>query len=330
MSHTAENELPKASPLQIFERNGIEIYQIDTDIMGTHALHWEALFADPENEVPTWLGAMIDDAIIPIGFAENASTDDMPDKLLIANDTDVHLCQVFMLDEQQKPSGILTAFPCVNSPYTVVAKIERIMENTETCEAVLRLAMPDGTTLYAFDTLYAINQPSYEADVWYEAELSGVCHGIEHFTEDETLTITDPEAIRHHRALNDVLAANEGNVPDDLQEQLAKWQPKDEIDTQPVTLNLGKMCAYLFGEHTGQEDEAWCQAEVLGLQNVTIFGKSLYLLDIAVLREENTQAVVVRAVSTVENAPKGLQVGDFIRTNVWIQVKICAKNVNNL
>ncbi len=57
--------------------------------------------------------------------------------------------------------------------------------------------------------------------------------------------------------LNDILAANNGVAPANLQEQIDAWQPKSEDDKAPVTVDFSKMVAYLYGENIGQEDEAW-------------------------------------------------------------------------
>lgn len=314
--------------INIIRKNGIEIYQINSDVMGSHAVHWDALTNNPEKDVVQWLSDMIDNAIVPIGLEEPNEDNNANERLVIATEQDVHVCQMYQLDEG-RPSELITAFPSVNSPYGCQAKISRIIENTETYEAVLRLETADGTTLYAYDALYALNHNHYDAVSTYEVALSGICHTLELFTEDETLTITDEDAIKHHRALNSILEANNGEVPDDLQEQIDAWKPSSDTDLLPVEINLGKMCAYLFGEHTGQEDEAWCQAEIIGLQKVTLLNTELQLLDIVVLKEQDAQPVVVRVACTQENSPENLKVGDFIRTNVWLQAKICAKNTTN-
>lgn len=312
--------------IQIHQRAGIEIYAVTAETMGGHGEHWYALTATPEDDVPNWLHDMIDDAILPQGLHRNDDT--LPkNTLLLASETPVHLNQVLAVDASKKPTALITTFPVVESNYHVIAKIERIIENQDRPEAVLRLQTQDGTTIYVFDTLYAINKSQYQADTFYQVALSGICHDVAHFS-DETMTITDSEAIRHHRALNDILAKNDGEIPDDLQEQLSRWQPQDEVDKLPVTLDLSKMCAYLYGENLGQEDEAWCQGVLLGLQNVTTFNQSVCLLDVAILREENVQPVVVRMLARQENLPEKLAVGDFIRTNVWLQGEICAINVS--
>lgn len=309
-------------------KNGIELITVSAEDIGTHAEHWEALTPQPEVDVANWLGDMLDSAILPAGLhqaGEHLPTTHM----LLATQDDVHPCQIITLNAAQKPEQLLTTFPSVNSPYHVTASIERMIVNPEHKAAVLRLKLVDETVLYAFDAFYAVNADKYTADQHYTAYLSGIAHQVEKITADETMTVTDPEAIRHHRALNAILAEHDGHTPDDLQERLAAWQPTSDTDTLPVTLDMSTMCAYLYGEQIGQEDEAWCQGEVLGLQNVTILSQPLYLLDIAVLREENTQPVVVRVTAHHNHTPENLQVGDFIRTNVWLQVKIHANNMNN-
>ncbi len=43
--------------------------------------------------------------------------------------------------------------------------------------------------------------------------------------EHEQLVVDDPASIKHHRALNDILAANNGIAPANLQEQIDAWEP---------------------------------------------------------------------------------------------------------
>ena len=85
------------------------------------------------------------------------------------------------------------------------------------------------------------------------------------------------------------------------------------------------MCAYLYSDELGQQDEAWCRGEVVGKQLVTIFSKNFLLLDIVVLREPDTLPVVIRIAVNEDLAPKPLKVGDFVQGNIWLQASICVK-----
>lgn len=72
-------------------------------------------------------------------------------------------------------------------------------------------------------------------------------------TDHEHLVVDDPASIKHHRALNAILAENNGVAPDNLQEQIDAWEPKSEEDKEPVTVDFSKMVAYLYGETMGQK-----------------------------------------------------------------------------
>ena len=97
----------------------------------------------------------------------------------------------------------------------------------------------------------------------------------------------------------------------------------------PVEINLGHMCAYLFGDTLGQEDEAWCQGQVLGKQETSFNGKSILLFDVVILREQNATPFVVRigVVNTTET--QAIQVNDYIQANIWLQAAIYKENQNS-
>ena len=126
---------------------------------------------------------------------------------------------------------------------------------------------PDGAVIYAFDQLYAVNRTEYRTPKKYFVNFSALAYHIKPSNQEETIVIEDQEAIRHHRAFNDIVAKNGGQIPDDIDEKIRQWQPTDHESGKPfapVEINLGHMCAYLYGETFGQEDEAWCQGQVLG------------------------------------------------------------------
>ena len=97
----------------------------------------------------------------------------------------------------------------------------------------------------------------------------------------------------------------------------------------PVEINLGHMCAYLFGDTLGQEDEAWCQGQVLGKQNTVFNDKSIILFDVVVLREQDADPFVMRigALNTSETA--AIEVNDYVQANVWLQAAIYKENQQN-
>jgi len=312
---------------QIVIENHIEVHDISTTDMDSHIEHWEALTSNAEIDVHFWLSDMLNTAVYPLGLHSNESS--LPQTHMLINDNAaVHVSQIIALDMQKKPTCLMSAFPCVDSPHHVIASIERIIRCNHSHAAVLRLGLKDNTTIYAFDREYAINAQKYNGQRSYKVMLSGLAYHIEKIVADDNMTVTDPEAIRHHRALNAILEAHDGVAPDNLQEQLAAWQPSTDEETRPITLNMSTMCAYLYGDCLGQEDEAWCQGEILGLQTVELLSQPLYLLDVAILREENSLPVVLRIAAHVQHTAKNLQVGDFIRTNIWLQAQVCGNNMN--
>ena len=138
--------------------------------------------------------------------------------------------------------------------------------------------------------------------------------------------VEDEEAIRYHRAFNDIVAANGGQLPSDLQEQIKRWQPSTKEQMQPVEINLGHMCAYLFGDTLGQEDEAWCQGQVLGKQETLFNGKSVILFDVVILREQNATPFVVRMGAMKTASTQSIQVHDYVQANIWLQAAIYKEN----
>ncbi len=158
------------------------------------------------------------------------------------------------------------------------ATIDRIISCKSNTQAVLRLNLGANNIIYAFDNLYSVNHPHYQKDQSYVVNLNGWAYELEAVADREHLVVDDPASIKHHRALNDILAANNGVAPDNLQEQIDAWQPQSEEDKEPVTVDFSKMVAYLYGETIGQEDEAWFQGNIVGKTSYAIHGSGLYPL----------------------------------------------------
>lgn len=311
------------------QRQPPETLSINCDTMGGHGAHWQSLSLDPQQDVPRWLQAAIDDAIVPRGLHPEAETLPTSHWLLQGpTDPQLRLSQILDVNETQQPIRMRNAYPSIDSRHWREVKINRILSCEERCEAVLSLETADGVNIHAFDVLYAINHSLYDRNTTYQASLGGLAYSIEKVGENEQLTVDDPAAIRHHRALNAILAANDGVAPDDLQAQLAQWQPTSPHDQEPVILDLSKMAAYLFGEHFGQEDEAWIQGEVIGKQSEYFFDVPITVLDVVILREENTQPLVI-SLACSAHALNGIniEVGQFIRGNIWMQAAIHAKTM---
>ena len=295
-----------------------------------HGDHWDILTNDVATDVPNWLQQAIETAVMPRGLFANQS---MPsrqeqDNLLIASNELCHINQVLAMADG-KPKSLVNAYPCVNSPYGVTAKIERVIACDDQQEAILRLVTADGTVIYAFDQFYALNASQYEADKSYYVNLSAWAYGIEPSNDEEVIRIEDQDAIRYHRAFNDIVAKNGGTPPDDLDAQIEAWQPDNPDEPLlPVEINLGHMCAYLFGETLGQEDEAWCQGQVLGKQETEFFGQTMSVFDVAILREPDVSPLVVRMATPADDAHANIEVNDYIQANIWLQGAIYEENQN--
>ena len=304
-----------------------ELLNVDENALGGHADHWQLLTNHPDTDVPLLLQAALSDAHLPHGLNKDSNT--LPQDFWLINGADqpVQISQIIQVNEQQQPVSLITAFPVINSPYIVHGKISRIICCPKTMQAVLNITTTDGATIYAFDNLYTVNQNQYKQDEIYKIELGGFAYTLEKVISGETIIVDDPAAIKHHRALNDILASNNGVSPDDLQEQISNWQPKNDDDKAPVTLDLSNMVAYLYGENLGQEDEAWFQGEILGLSNTQFMDKDIQLIDVSIMREQGYQPVIIRlAYSNIAKTSVDFKVGDYIRGNIWIQANIYATN----
>lgn len=291
-----------------------------------HADHWRIMTDDMANDVPEWLQQMIEQATMPKGLNSNASAKD--NCLLLSENQPCHINQVLAMNNS-KPERFINAYPCVNGPYGLDCRIERIIVNENTQDAVLRMRTADGSIIYAFDQLYTANRYLYQQNTSYFVNFSAWVHEISLSQQNEVIMVEDKEAIRYHRAFNDIVAANDGQVPDNLQQQIKDWQPTTKEQMAPVEINLGHMCAYLFGDTLGQEDEAWCQGQVLGKQETMFNDKSMILFDVVILREQDADPFVVRmgAMNTASN--QAIQVNDYVQANIWLQAAIYKENQTN-
>lgn len=291
-----------------------------------HADHWHILTPEVESNVPMWLQGMIDNAVMIKGLdAQPASTQKQNDThLLIGENQPIHIKQVLSVVEG-KPQSLLNAYPCVDSPYGLTGKIERLIVSDDGADAVLRLSC-EGTVIYAYDQLYAVNQGLYQKDTDYYVNLSAWAYNFTSSSQDEVVLIEDQKAIRYHRAFNDIVAANDGKVPDDIDQRIAEWQPETDAPLAPVEINMGNMCAYLFGNTLGQEDEAWCQGQVLGKQNVQFNEIAFVLFDVVILREPDSTPMVVRIATPADEETNKIAVEDYIQANIWLQAAIYADN----
>lgn len=290
-----------------------------------HGDHWAILTNDIADDVPNWLQNMLESATLPTGLTVGR-TDHKT--LLLGQDTPCHIKQILAMDNG-KPTAFINAYPAVHSPHGLHCQIERVIRCKRTADAILRLKTTDGTTIYAFDQLYAINRHEYKTPKTYYANFSAWAYNIEPSNKDETLLVKNPKAIRYHRAFNDIVADNDGVIPDDIDEQIKAWTPKDDdknTPLAPVEINFGESCIYLFGDTFGQEDEAWCQGQVLGISHTEFFDVPITLFDVAILREHNAKMFVVRVAAVSDEQNNQIQVQDYIQANIWLQVAIYDEN----
>jgi|GEM_PF-71888 len=302
-----------------------ELLKVDCEILGDHGAHWQILTDSVSETVPKWLELSIDDAVMPRGLSntEHHANDTDTHWLIAGPDGVVQAAQILDITNG-RPTALRSAYPFLNSQHATTVQVSRVLHCEHSLESVLTLETADGSTLYAFDALYPVNQNHYLAQVNYRAYLGAFAYELEHVGANETIVVDDPAAVRHHRALNEILADNGGVAPDDLQEKLAAWQPKTPDDEAPVTLDLSNMVAYLFGENFGQEDEAWFQGEVLGAQPLNFMDQTGQLLDVVILREPDAVPVVIQIAYFPRGGAISVKAGEFIRGNIWLQAAIYA------
>ena len=225
-------------------QNSPEIITIDDQNFGSHVEHWNLLTDNPARDVPKWLGLALNAPIMPMGLCQTEQDMDAGCWLIQGpSQAAVQLTQVIAV-EDNKPKAVKTAFPSFNSPYKVSAVVERIIRGQSNTQAVLRLNLGNNSIVYAYDSLYSVNHAQYQKDQTYIAHLNAWAYELETVAEHEQLVVDDPASIKHHRALNDILAANNGIAPANLQEQIDAWEPKSDDDKEPVTVDISKMVAY--------------------------------------------------------------------------------------
>lgn len=306
-------------------QNSPEIITIDDQNFGSHVEHWNLLTDNPAQDVPKWLGLALNAPIMPMGLCQTEQDMDTGCWLIQGpSQAAVQLTQVIAV-EDNKPKAVKTAFPSFNSPYKVSAVVERIIRGESNTQAVLRLNLGNNSIVYAYDSLYSVNHAQYQKDQTYIAHLNAWAYELEAVAEHEQLVVDDPASIKHHRALNDILAANNGIAPANLQEQIDAWEPKSDDDKEPVTVDFSKMVAYLYGEKIGQEDEAWFQGNIVGKTSMQFMEQDYTLLDVALIHEDNQPATLIR-ITTKNPEYANFNIGQYIRGNIWIQANIYALN----
>lgn len=301
-----------------------EIFELDNQHFSqNHCEHWQ-LLTDQDNIIH-WIQQALDLPSSPMGLCPS-ETQMNPDYWLIQGPTSSKdiLCTQVHAVQNNKPQQLTHAFPTLHSPYAYEAKINLIKTNKQHSEAILSLQIND-TTVFAFDNFYTVNRAFYNKHQKYNVHLSAWAYRLEPILDHETVTIDDPNAIRHHRALNDILAEHQGKTPDNLQSLLQEWQPKSEADKQPITIDISKTMAYLYGDSLGQEDEAWFQGQIVGKTQTQFMGQTFTLYDVIFIDsselEANQEKVIVR-LATKNADESNFDVGQFIRGDIWLQATI--------
>lgn len=305
-------------------QNSPETIIIEENNFGSHAEHWNLLSTQPDQDVPKWLGMALDSPVMPMGLCESEQHMDADCWLIQGpNQSSIKLTQIIAV-ENNKPKALKTAYPIFESPYKYSAQIDRILTSKSQTQAVLRLKFNADTVVYAFDNLFSVNKNQYQKDQDYQVQLNAWAYELETVADNETIVVDDPASIKHHRALNDILAAHNGVAPENLQELINAWEPKTPEDKEPVTVDFSKMVAYLYGENLGQEDEAWFQGNIVGKTTCKFMEHVYTVYDVTLILEDHLPAILVR-IATQDEKHKNFEIGQYIRGNLWIQVNIYAK-----
>lgn len=306
-------------------QNRPETIVLEDQKFGSHIEHWSLLTEQPTSEVPKWLGLALDAPIMPMGLCQQEADMD-PSTWLIQGPAqcEIQFNQVIAV-ENNKPQAVKTAFPSFSSPYTLNASISRIICCDSNSQAVLQLELDNNSMVYAFDSLYSVNHQHYRKDQSYQVQLNAWAYELEKVSDHDQIVVDDPASIKHHRALNQILAEHEGIAPDNLQQLIDAWEPKSDDDRAPVTVDFSKMVAYLYGETMGQEDEAWFQGKIVGKTQCQCLDQDYCLYDVTLIMEENQPATLIR-VATQDPNFKDFAIGQYIRGNIWLQAHVFAES----
>lgn len=304
-------------------QNSPERITIEDKSFGGHVEHWNLLTDNPATDVPKWLGLALNTPIMPMGLCNEEAEMDTQSWLIQGPSKAAILLNQVIDVENNKPKALKTAFPTFESPYKIDAKIERIIAGKSNTQAVLQLNVGAGVA-YAFDSLYSVNHLKYDKDKTYSVQFNGWAYELEAVSDHEQIIVDDPASIKHHRALNEILANNDGVAPENLQELLDEWEPKSDDDKEPVTVNFSKMVAYLYGETLGQEDEAWFQSKIVGKTSMQFMDNEYTLYDVTLFLEEDQPAILAR-IATKNPDHRDFNTGQYIRGNIWLQASIFNK-----
>lgn len=288
-----------------------------------HAEHW-VFVPHQAQDISKYIHTALDTPISPMGLCPS-ETEMNTNFWLIqgpASSEDILCTQVHSV-KNNKPLQLKHAFPSFCSPYAFTARIKHILTEASYSQAILCLTVHQ-TEIYAFDTLYVVNQDFYRVEQDYQVYFNAWAYQLESITADETVLIDEPDAIRHHLALNAILEEHHGETPNNLQELINQWQPQSPNDLQPIHINISKTIAYLYGDVLGQEDEAWFQGKIIGKTNTSFFGYKLSMYDVIFVQEEEQSSIIMRVASQQHE----FEIGHYIRGDIWLQVNIFEETQN--
>ena len=285
-----------------------------------HAAHWEALLGTQagDSEPTAWIHQALDEvsAQSPTNSARFC---------LLSNHREISTQLVFELSDQAEPNRLAFAVPAIRSPHRYKAQLLKVWKSALAEQSLLELDLGADIKVFAYHLDHLRLNLDWSQTEKLEVSLSGLALDIEASDKGQLLHIRDAKSIQQHRALIELLLQNEANLPSDSRAQIKALIEEGKLPKEPITLSLDQMCAYLYSEELGQQDEAWCRGEVIGKQLVTIFSKNFLLLDVVVLREPDTLPVVIRVAVNEDLAPKPLKIGDFVQGNIWLQASVCVK-----
>jgi hypothetical protein len=281
-----------------------------------HEAHWRALIGD---QAPTeWIHQALEEV-------SAQSPTDSAKFCLLSNHQAISTQLVFELSDQAEPSRLVFAVPAIGSPHRYQAQLLKIWGTPLAEQSLLELDLGGDIKVFAYNLDHLRQKLDWNQIEHLEVSLSGLALDLECSEEGQLLHIRDAKSIEQHRALIEILLQNEAHLPSDSRAKIKALIDEGKLPKEPITLSLDQMCAYLYSDELGQQDEAWCRGEVIGKQLVTIFSKNFLLLDIVVLRDPDTLPVVIRIAVNEDLAPKPLKVGDFVQGNIWLQASICVK-----
>lgn len=316
--------------------SSIDCLEIDCATLGGHVQHWAAIGTENPDAIPEVLQLSLTDADIQFGLLphipENHSPSPNPQAdaisppdtsvpwVITGPQTSLQITQIIQRDHKGHPSQLMSAFPSLDSQTHYLGTIQRIIRCKETQEGILTLQLNNGVTVHAFDGLHAINYPHYQANTVYQLVLGAIAYELERVGDSEVIEVTDPAALHHHHAMTAILAEHNGVAPADMNERIQHWKPENNQPLPPVSVNIAKMVAYLYGDQLGQEDEAWIQGEIIGKRALDAFDHHYLILDTVVSRENPDQPLVIPIVLKVDKSMENrVEVGDFVRGNIWLQ-----------